>query len=338
MSLRLPSITVALVALFACSPPPLDFGYPLDQTLRVNHLQAVGTHNSYHLKTTKGVAEWDYSHATLTEQLELQGVRQFELDIHWLPDEGRFAVHHLPDVDQGTTCEYLTECVAELRRWSDAHRGHHPIAVFIEAKDDIDFAEDEKIAPHMDALDAELRAAWPDRRIEPDDLRGTHATLREAVIKDGWPTLGDARGTVIFVLLDRQREPGKPLHDYTHGLTSLNGRAMFATGLESDPFAAVLALDNPVEMKAQIEAAARANFLVRTYPTDRQPDGSFTTTEKDAALSGMSHYISTDYPAAGIVEGYDVAIPGGTPSRCHPLAPEGCTSADIEDAGRLQPR
>lgn len=327
-----------LLFVFACADASLDFGYPLDQALRVNHLQAVGTHNSYHLKTTKGVFEWDYSHAPLTEQLERQGVRQVELDVHWLPGEGRFGVYHLPAADEGSTCEYLTECIAELRAWSDAHRGHHPILVLIEPKDDIDFQDDEKIAPHLDALDAEVRSAWPDRRLEPDDVRGAHQTLRDAIVTDGWPTLGDTRGSALFVLLDRQREPGTPLHDYTHGLKSLDGRAMFATGLVDDPFAAVLALDNPVVHASAIDAAARLNFLVRVYPTDRQRDGSFVTTEKDAALSGMAHFISTDYPAPGIVEGYDLAIPNGTPSRCHPLAPPECTSADIESDERLQPR
>ena len=32
------------------TPEPATFEYPLDDTLRVHHIQAVGTHNSYHVQ------------------------------------------------------------------------------------------------------------------------------------------------------------------------------------------------------------------------------------------------------------------------------------------------
>ena len=57
--------------------------YPRDDTLRLNQLQALGTHNSYHL--LEGVAidpELDFEHAPLDVQLGAQGVRQFEPDAH----------------------------------------------------------------------------------------------------------------------------------------------------------------------------------------------------------------------------------------------------------------
>ena len=34
--------------------------------------------------------------------------------------------------------------------------------------------------------------------LTPDDVRGHHATLPEAITQDGWPTLDSARGQVIF--------------------------------------------------------------------------------------------------------------------------------------------
>src|SRR5258707_801357 len=61
--------------------------------LRLDQIQVIGTHNSYHLApdsvamglmravVPKEADANDYSHATLTEQLQRIGVRQLELDL-----------------------------------------------------------------------------------------------------------------------------------------------------------------------------------------------------------------------------------------------------------------
>jgi hypothetical protein len=70
--------------------------------LRLNQIQVIGSHNSYHMAPEpelmkfielggKRVAESiDYSHPSLTEQLN-QGIRQFELDVYADPEGGLFA-------------------------------------------------------------------------------------------------------------------------------------------------------------------------------------------------------------------------------------------------------
>ena len=77
--------------------------YPHDDELRVNELQAVGTHNSYHLPPNPtfveelnsilpGVADfWLYEHRPLPEQFEDLGIRQIELDIVADPEGGHYA-------------------------------------------------------------------------------------------------------------------------------------------------------------------------------------------------------------------------------------------------------
>lgn len=61
------------------------------QDLKLNQIQAIGSHNSYHMappealmktvvKINKDAAAWNYTHPPLAQQLEI-GVRQFELDI-----------------------------------------------------------------------------------------------------------------------------------------------------------------------------------------------------------------------------------------------------------------
>ena len=96
--------TDAMIALDASTD------YPLDDMLRINHIQCKGTHNSYHVapESSEIIMEWAYTHAPLDEQLEAYGVRQIELDIHYTP-EGEFEVFHIPFVDQGSTCDLLED-------------------------------------------------------------------------------------------------------------------------------------------------------------------------------------------------------------------------------------
>src|SRR6187200_17719 len=61
-----------------------------DDCLRLNHLQVLGTHNSYHLAPEPPILAflgdrapaYDYTHRPLTEQLSELGVRQFEIDVY----------------------------------------------------------------------------------------------------------------------------------------------------------------------------------------------------------------------------------------------------------------
>ncbi|MEI8255698.1 MAG: hypothetical protein WCJ30_08510, partial [Deltaproteobacteria bacterium] len=69
------------------------FDYPRDSVLRVNHIQAEATHNSYHIRPTVFGPDWNYTHAPLDAQLEQQGVRGFELDTHYEPRCGCLSVY-----------------------------------------------------------------------------------------------------------------------------------------------------------------------------------------------------------------------------------------------------
>jgi hypothetical protein len=319
---------------------PLRFGYPQDDVLRVNDIQMKGTHNSYHeIKSPDNIAEWLYFHDPLDVQLEREGVRQFELDVHYVAETGRFAVYHIPGADNASTCPLFADCLATLKAWSDAHRGHHPIVVLIEPKDEADAVRD-KIAGHYDALDAEVLAViGRGRLITPDDIQGRAPTLRDAVTTTGWPTLGESRGKFIFVLLDSDHGPDGHLYGYTRGLKDLHGRVMFVDAPEEDPFAGFMLLDGALSDKAQIEAMAKKGYLIRTMVDDKIVAGVPESRARMAAgLAGFANTLSTDYPVErDSAPGYFLDLTGGTPSRCHPLAPKSCTSEDIESPARLQP-
>jgi hypothetical protein len=145
------------------------------EDLRLNHLQAIGSHNSYHVappaglldtlkKFNKDAAAWNYTHPPLADQLDL-GIRQFELDVfadtegglysspmgiklgalsgNKLPpfDPGGelkkpgFKVLHVPDLDCWSHVPTLKAALSQLLAWSDQHPRHLPLMILIECKD-----------------------------------------------------------------------------------------------------------------------------------------------------------------------------------------------------------
>src|SRR4029453_7865817 len=96
---------------------------PADRRLRVNDLQVIGTHNSYHLRSSTLFlgGSVDFAHAPLDLQLEEQGVRSLELDAYNGPD---FPVEHSPVLDSATSCTPLAACLEAVERWSHHHPRH----------------------------------------------------------------------------------------------------------------------------------------------------------------------------------------------------------------------
>jgi len=326
------TVAVLALAVAACSPasdaatshsgavvhPKRDHGYPMDDLLRMNHVQVKATHNSYHVETPGNtLADWHYTHAPLDVQLESQGVRGLELDTRYVAEADRFEVFHIPMLDEQTTCRAFGDCLAVVKRWSDAHPGHTPILMQIEPKD---FPLDDAEA-YFEKMQREILAAWPrERIIAPDDVKGDAPTLRDAVTTRGWPTLGEARGTILFYVDNHDAWRSS----YTRGGTSLADRLMFVDSAEGDPLAGVIIINDPAD-RARIDAAARAGFLVRT-----RADETGVTEQRAAALATGGHALSTDFPTM-------FELPNGTPARCNPVtAPAGCTPGAVEDPAHLR--
>ena len=212
----------------------------------------------------KSAAGLEYKHPPLDVQLS-NGVRQVEIDVYADVNGGRYAhpgnlkmiadaglpadppfdptglflkpgfkVMHAQDIDYRSNCQPFTGCLAVILNWSKAHPGHLPIFVLIETKDGKARAwqvEPEKFTPAVfDDLDKEIRSVIPSNKmIVPDDVRGAHATLEEAVLAGGWPTLESARGKLIFLLDQRREGP-----HYLEGHPSLKGRVIFTNAEPGD--------------------------------------------------------------------------------------------------------
>lgn len=350
MAAHLLAVAIAL-ALAACSSedsvssgPPGDAGngaedaapparYTRDAELRINQLQAKGTHNSYHIapepgsSTLSAVPDWQYTRQPLDVQLTEQGVRAMELDTNYDRMTGAVNVLHVPTVDSGTTCPTFADCLTTLLGWSDANPGHHILFLQIEPKD-VEFVPVEEystfVAAYADAVDQVIRDVWPRERVlTPDDVQGGAATLRDGVTGGGWPSLGEARDKIVFFLNERQS-----FHEaYTLGGTSLAGRMMFPESRPDEPIASFVVMNDP--LGDPIRETVDAGLIVRTR-TDGFPKPADFAERREAALASAAQLLSTDFPVPADGDpGFQV--PGGTPSRCNPAtAPEDCTSADIE--------
>ncbi|MEE9269715.1 MAG: Ca2+-dependent phosphoinositide-specific phospholipase C, partial [Candidatus Krumholzibacteria bacterium] len=277
-----------------------------DNCMRLNHVQVLGTHNSYHKEPRSALlaliasidplaaASMEYTHRPLEEQLELLGIRQVELDVFADPDGGLFKlplgpilvqgfpdpikpellapglkVLHIQDIDFETTCLTFVSCLDTIKAWSDANPGHLPLMVLVEAKDDpinigppLPWAVPVLFgAEALDEIDADIRSVFPDDQlITPDDVRGDRATLEQAVLKDGWPTLNESRGRLLFAFdnADAKRDL------YLDGHPSLEGRVMFTSSPPGSPESAFVKVNEPLGNEAFIRELVAAGYIVRT--------------------------------------------------------------------------
>jgi hypothetical protein len=165
--------------------------------------------------------------------------------------------------------------------------------------------------------------------ITPDDVRGEHETLEEAVLTDGWLTLAQARGRIMFAFLNG----GAARDHYIDGHPSLTGRVMFTDGVEGQPEAAWFRVDNALNDDQRIRDLVAAGYIVRTRAdeeTKQAREGDWSL--QDAAFASGGHSVSTDYvvPNPDFGTDYFAAVPGGYVARCNPIsAPADCNSSLI---------
>lgn len=330
------SLLSIFVAFSACSdeqPELLDPGppYPLDDQLRVDHLQMEGTHNSYHIEPDNPIDDSHrYTHVPLYEQLDQQGVRAFELDIHQNEVDGPLSVYHIKinqaRIDAETNCELFTDCLTSMREWADINRGHAPIVSWIEVKDDTGGLT----IRDLDRFEQEILSVIPRHRLlTPDDVKKDHGSIREALETEGWPLLAEARNKFLFVVMS-----GDQRELYTHGFTSLDGRVAFMTADPSQfdqPWAAFAKINNP-RSDVEIAQAHAARVIVASNVCSPDTDDVECESKLQAGLENGVHMLMDDIPAPVPERAYYLDIPDGAPSRCNPVtAPPACTSTALED-------
>jgi hypothetical protein len=364
-------LTALVCLLTSCSTPSPTAG------VRMNQIQVIGTHNSYHQRMHDSLMELvkrthpdamqglDYGHRPLTQQLSDLNIRQIELDCYVDPDGGRFAhpigpkkaaelglppvpsndpegellkpgikVMHIPDIDFGTSVLTLVDGLKEVREWSVAHPRHVPVFILIELKDEILGPEFTQALPWDATALAELErtilSVFPRREIlMPDDVRGSEATLPEALHKHGWPMLDSVRGKVMFGM-DNE---GAERETYLQGHPALEGRVLFVSETPDNPAAAWMKRNDPIKDFDEIQTLVREGFLVRTRadePTGQARNND--TRMRDHALASGAQFVSTDYPEPNLkLSPYHVQFPDGGPVRSNPvIGPPDISGQDLE--------
>jgi hypothetical protein len=358
----------ALLSAVPCSAAAPDS----NDSVKINQIQVIGTHNSYHAGLAPSEAKLleqknptlyqglEYRHRPLDEQLS-SGVRQIELDIYADSNGGRYAhpmgidavaaaglpkdpdfdpeglmnkpgfkVMHVQELDYRSTCQQLIACLQIVHAWSQAHKDHVPIFILLETKESelppqYHAPSPEKFtAVTFDALDAEIRSVFkPNEMITPDQVRGKHSTLEEAVLRNEWPTLAAARGKVVFLMDQR---PVGPV--YLEGHPALRGRVIFTNAAPGQPDCAFTE-ENDGAQEA-IATLVRKGYLVRTRTdSDTKQARTNDTARREVALASGAQLLSTDYPQSEPSQWtpYSVGLPGGAVVRCNPVnGPPSCSN------------
>ena len=115
-------------------------------------------------ETSRSFEDLQYAHIPISQQLEDYKLRNLEIDVVYDPQGGRFAnplgmsilrqlsidplqydpdglmkkpgfkVMHVPDIDFRSNCLTLTNCLIEIKNWSDTHPNHLPILITMNTK------------------------------------------------------------------------------------------------------------------------------------------------------------------------------------------------------------
>ncbi|YCM46064.1 phosphatidylinositol-specific phospholipase C1-like protein [Verrucomicrobiaceae bacterium 227] len=318
--------------------------------LRMNEVQVIGTHNSYHVApkaelmrmvsvfNKKALQAWGYSHKPLDEQLEA-GVRQFELDVFADPEGGLYAetghdqlaemkkpgvkVLHVPKLDFRSNHATLVAALKAVKGWSGKNRNHVPVMILIELKD----SKEVPFGPtpvkfdraQMEELEQEILSVFKrEELVTPDGVRGDAKTLREAVLQKGWPSLESARGKVMFCL-DNE---GRHREIYLKGNRSLEGRLLFVSVDRTHSAAGFMKRNDPRRGFDEIQKLVKEGFMVRTRADgDSREAYAHDLSRAGKALASGAQFVSTDYPEADPKVGmYEVKLPGGVVARANPLS------------------
>tara|TARA_R110002072_G_scaffold136124_2_gene278174 strand:+ start:147027 stop:149843 length:2817 start_codon:yes stop_codon:yes gene_type:complete len=302
-----------------------------------------------------------YEHRPLREQLALLGLRQFELDVFADPDGGLhatpaggmlindpeieagravmsqpgFKVLHSQDVDYRTTCLTLRACLTEVRDWSLANPTHLPVMIMLELKDGarqnwgpLEYTVPASFTEELVVdVDSDIWAVFDRNHVlTPDDVRGESATLEAAILTQGWPTLAQSRGKILFAM----DNTGRHRDLYLQQSPNLENRAMFVSMNPGHPVAAFIKMNNAIDDHEQIRANVARGYLVRTrsdVPSHEARTGD--TTRRELGFQSGAQYISTDYAEPSpFGSGYQAQLPDGPGNaRCNPVsAPTNCNA------------
>ena len=270
----------------------------------LNHVQLIGSHNSYKqkiedplmkliLEKDSGTIGLDYYHLTIKEQLDL-GLRSLEIDALHDPTGGRYKepvglkmlrekgiepqlfdpndelskpgikVLHIPDIDFRSHCLTFIGCLSEVRDWSRANPDHLPIIITINPKNS--GLKEPGSTPVLRFTKNVLDSV--DQEIRA--VFSEKELITPALVQGDHSTLREAVTTIGWPSLESSK--GKVLFVLDAGTEITNiyiqdgikGKLMFPNVPVNDPNAAFLIMNEPKAQQKEIQENVKAGFMVRT--------------------------------------------------------------------------
>lgn len=353
---------------FACgekSPEKAD-------TIKINQIQLIGSHNSYKLPVPEGImaqlqsentelaAGLDYSHPPVWEQLAM-GLRLLELDLYRDPEGGRFSqplgqafletealdsvkkaafdrsgfkVFHVQDIDYNSHHPLLVDYLEEMKRWSLLHPNHLPVFITVNAEDDN--------YPERGLTEALPFDAPSFRELDQilQEVLGAEKLLTPTEVTGSHPDLKTAVTESGWPSLDSARgkfiwildEKGEKMEAYLSGAKS---PVFFVTAPESHPMSGIHILNDPIEHQDEIQSLVSKGYLVRTRAdADTREARSNETVRREMAFESGAQLISTDYylPDVRFEGGYQVSFSDGGYWRWNPRFSVAAVTTELAEA------
>mmetsp|Transcript_2847 Transcript_2847/g.3912 ORF Transcript_2847/g.3912 Transcript_2847/m.3912 type:complete len:418 (+) Transcript_2847:47-1300(+) len=264
----------------------------------LNRVQVVGTHNSVHVAGMFSalIPYWQYTHPSLIDQLNT-GIRHLEIDLWYNKSFGMWEVWH-ECVDRLTvTALLLRDVLSQLFSWSKSNEGHFPLSINLDIKGAYTsgtsyltpwllgrgFSHSAADRQIFQALEREILAKFPiPNLLTPASMllgSGTK-TLRDAIQKNGWPSVKALRGKTQFQL---------NLNGCRAGLNKIIPSSVFFKRghnfQDPEPDVGWFETNDPAVTKILIEKG----YLVRAL----DPHGEFGAPGKNL----MAQYVATNHPS-----------------------------------------
>ncbi|MCX8066114.1 MAG: phosphatidylinositol-specific phospholipase C1-like protein [Candidatus Hydrogenedentes bacterium] len=293
---------------------------------KINQIQVIGTHNSYH-KISEYISRFKdrfnafemlyYELPPIRAQLDV-GIRCFELDLHYHIKHG-WLVLHVPKLDEESHCRLLLDCLHEFRRWSNENPNHLPIWIILDLTNEYINWEGYRLPGVSELKELEtviLESVGIEKIVTPDSVRGDFPTLEDAVLNNNWISLSEARGKFLFIFHNK----GRLRRTYTGEDKSLRGKLMFVNSLPGEGYSATIISVNP--SNEEISSWVRRGYFVITFGCDpKLVSCDICPKIDDKAFASGAQVVMTDYPPESPhpQTGYYLAFPKGETFRWNPL-------------------
>lgn len=330
----IPLLCLTTPDLHAATTPNLQSDLNIPDSTPLNHIQVIGSHNSYKLLPAPEVEqmiaavspsaarELHYEHEPLPDQLN-RGLRNLEIDVLHDPAGGRYAnplalkllgdkhppfnrtpllapgykILHAPDIDFRSHHPTLADCLQTLKTWSEQNPQHAPVFITMNIKEDKAY-----VPGGVNALPFTTTAAQ-DLNQEILTHLGPEHILTPTTTQGTATSLNQAITQHSWPTIGQTRgkfafilDAGtKTLNTYKQALPPAE-RLLFSSYPPGHPDSAFLILNNPITSSNDINTLSAQGYIIRT----RADSGTIearenNTTRRNTALQSGAHIITTDY-------------------------------------------